>query len=82
MPEPPLTRAEFEERIAHRLLPLDDAALAHWFTHGCGPVGTAARLADETEPLPARVARLIARARRRARLVGVAALVPPRSTPP
>jgi hypothetical protein len=74
--EPPLPRAEFEQRIAARLRHLDDDALQHWLTHGCGPSGAGEKLAAPVESLPVRVARLIAEASKRVRLVGAAALVP------
>ncbi len=89
--EPPLTRAEFVERIFTRLASSDEAAIEHWFTFGCGPDGAGSRLAEQAETLPERLARLLVRARRRARLVGAAALVPaldaaltlpPRGRPP
>jgi hypothetical protein len=89
--EPPLTRTEFERRIARRLSSLTDADLVHWFTHGSGPGLGGHALAEEIESLPSRMARLLALARRRSRLVGAASLVPaldaaltlpPRGRPP
>lgn len=88
--DPPLTRIGFECRVAHRLLSFTDADLIHWFTHGCWP-GQGEQLAKEVETLPARIAKLLAIARRRQRLVGAASLVPsldaaltipPRGRPP
>ncbi|MBP3954684.1 hypothetical protein J8F10_05225 [Gemmata sp. G18] len=89
--EPPLTRAEFEHHLADQLTHFDSTALVHWLTHGCAP-GTGGReLAERAETLPERVVKLLALARKRARLVGAAALVPaldaaltlpPRGRPP
>jgi len=73
---PPLTRAAFELRVRDRLRRLDDRALIHWLTHGCGPTDAGDRLAEPAESLPARVARLLAAARSRPRLIGAAVLVP------
>jgi hypothetical protein len=73
--EPPLPRPEFERTVAARLALIDDAALDHWFAFGCPPPD-AKPLAKAAESLPARVARLVNRARRRPRLVGAAALAP------
>jgi hypothetical protein len=74
--EAPLTRIEFECRVAYRLVDFDNVALVHWLKHGCGPGGAGGRLAEQAESLPDRIARLLVRARRRARLVGAASLVP------
>ena len=35
--DPPLSRFEFEERIATRLEHFDDAALSHWLRYGTAP---------------------------------------------
>lgn len=89
--EPPHTRTEFEKHLAHRLAYYDEAALVHWLTHGRGPGEGGSRIAEQAESLPERVARLLARARLRTRLVGAASLVPaldaaltlpPRGRPP
>jgi hypothetical protein len=89
--EAPLTRVEFEHLMESHLRELDPAALVHWLTHGCAPGAGGAELAKQVETLPERVARLLTEARRRARLVGAAALVPaldaaltlpPRGRPP
>ncbi len=74
--EAPLTRIEFECRVAYRLVDFDNVALVHWLKHGCGPGGAGGRLAEQAESLPGRIAQLLVRARRRARLVGAASLVP------
>jgi hypothetical protein len=73
---PALSRAAFELRVRDRLRRLDDAALTHWLTHGCGPTDAGGQLAEPVETLPVRVARLLAAARTRPRLVGAAVLVP------
>ena len=73
---PPLTRDEFVKRIESRLQDYDEVRLLHWLTHGCDPSGAGEKLAEEVDSLPVRVAKLLAAARRRPRLVGAAALVP------
>ena len=74
--EPPLTPAEFDRHVAARLARFTDDDLKQWLTHGTGPSAAYEKLADEAEALPARVARLLALARKRQRLVGAAVLVP------
>jgi len=74
--ELPLTREEFEQRVAARLARYSNGDLVHWLTHGTGPSPVGDKLAAETESLPVRVARLLALARKRQRLVGAALLVP------
>ncbi|MDY3555907.1 hypothetical protein R5W24_005053 [Gemmata sp. JC717] len=89
--EPPLTRTEFESHVSRRLRSFTGSDLAHWLTHGCRPSTAGGPLAKEVEPLPVRVAKLLALARRRERLAGSAALapsldaalaLPPRGRPP
>jgi hypothetical protein len=74
--EPPLTPDEFDRHVAARLVQLKDDDLKQWLTHGTGPSAACEKLANEAEALPARVARLLALARKRQRLVGAAVLVP------
>ncbi|MBN9520652.1 hypothetical protein J0H58_19400 [bacterium] len=74
--EPALAPAETERWVADRLAVLGDDELRHWFAHGCAPGTAGEKLAEEVESLPARVARLLALARKRPRLVGAAAVVP------
>ncbi|WP_439620513.1 hypothetical protein [Gemmata sp.] len=74
--EPPLTPDEFDRYVASRLVRLTDDDLRQWLTHGTGPSAAYEKLAEEAEALPARVARLLALARKRQRLVGAAVLVP------
>lgn len=74
--EPPLTPAEFDRHIASRLTRFNADDLKQWLTHGTGPSAAHEKLAEEAEALPARVARLLALARKRQRLVGAAVLVP------
>jgi len=74
--EPALTSAEVERRVTAQLEKLTDDDLRHWFIHGCAPGTAGAALAAVVESLPARVARLLALARNRPRLVGAAAVVP------
>ncbi|MBY0396280.1 MAG: hypothetical protein K2X91_07395, partial [Thermoleophilia bacterium] len=66
--EPPLALAEFESFVADRLAGDDLATLVHWFTHGFAPGGGGEQLREQVETLPARIARLLAAARKRARL--------------
>lgn len=89
--EPPLTRAEFEQHVAGRLTRYSEAALVHWLTYGQSPGAGGAKVAEQAETLPERVTRLLGIARKRARLVGAASLVPaldaalalpPRGRPP
>lgn len=89
--EPPLTRAEFEQHVAGRLTRYSEAALVHWLTYGQSPGPGGAKVAEQAETLPERVTRLLGLARKRARLVGAASLVPaldaalalpPRGRPP
>lgn len=74
--EPTLPRPEFERAVEGHVARYDDEALLHWLTHGCRPSGAGGRLAEPVESLPVRVARLLALARCRPRLVGAATLVP------
>jgi len=74
--EPALPAAEVERRVTAQLEKLTDDDLRHWFVHGCTPGTAGAALAAVVESLPARVARLLALARNRPRLVGAAAVVP------
>jgi hypothetical protein len=74
--DPALSPPEVEARVADRLATLTDDALRHWLTAGCAPGTAGAKVAEVVESFPARVARLLALARRRPRLVGAAAVVP------
>lgn len=74
--EPALSSGEVERRVTERLAKLSDDDLRHWFIHGCAPGTAGEALAAVVESLPARVARLLALAKQRPRLVGAAAVVP------
>jgi hypothetical protein len=75
-PPPPLTPHEFERHVKERLREFDDAALLHWMKFGTPPADAGEKLAEPAESLAAWVAKVLALARSRPRLVGAAVLVP------
>lgn len=72
---PPLTPAAFAFQVTERIAALDEAALEHWFKHGCPPVG-GAMLAEELAAVPTGIGAVLDELRKRPRLVGAVALAP------